>query len=139
MARPAFIAAVLATGILAGCAGPQAYRERREHLLSAAGFQLLPATRPDVAARLSHLPPHRLVWQDHAGKLTFLYADPEVCRCLFVGSEANYQAYRRMQFQRHVVAQSRAAAQMNLNAATWGPGWGSGWGPWGMPSPYGWW
>ena len=131
MPRLRFLAAVLVTAALSGCASPQVLNARREHLLSAAGFHLRPATTPQVRAQLAALAPQRLVWQDHLGKLSFLYADPDACHCLFVGSERAYQTYRRMQFQRQIATRNKQAAQMNLNAA--------GWWPWGAPPPYGWW
>lgn len=132
MARLALIAAATAALALAGCASRQALVESREHLLAAAGFRIQPATTAQQQAELARLPPHQLVWQQRDGTLTFLYADPLVCHCLFVGSEQAYQTYRQMEFQQQITEANRDAAQMNLNAAAWWP-WG-----WGQPPGY-WW
>ena len=122
---------VLAVGLLAlaGCASQQSIVQSREDTLAAAGFRLQPANTPEVKADLARLPPHQLVWEQRDGKLTFLYADPLVCHCLFMGTEQAYQAYQRLEFQREMAATNYQAAQMYYNSGGWWRGgWGWGWG-----------
>jgi hypothetical protein len=133
MPRLALIAAAAAALALGGCASQQDIVASREELLAAAGFRIQPANTPAAQADLARLPPHRLAWEQRDGKLTFLYADPLVCHCVFVGTERAYQIYQQMEFQRQVAATNYQAAQMYYNAAGWWPG---GWG-WGYG--YGWW
>lgn len=128
MRRPALLAAAVATLALGGCASAQDMIAAREHLLAAAGFHLRPA------AAMPGLPAQQLVWRRRHRRIVFLYADPVLCRCVFEGSEKAYQTYRRMEFEDRVAAANRDAAEMNQNAATWGP-WPQPLGP----PPYGWW
>lgn len=128
---PPFRALAVAAGLLAlaGCASQQSIIQSREDVLAAAGFRLQPATTPELKADLARLPPHRLAWEQRDGKLTFLYADPLVCHCLFVGTEQAYQAYQRLELQREVAATNYQAAQMYYSAGGWWRGgWGWGWG-----------
>jgi hypothetical protein len=76
-----------------------------ESLLSQAGFRRLPADTPAKVAHLETLPPHRLVGRTHQGKKYYVYADPEGCKCLYIGSAAQYQGFQRL------VQQQQAAAE----------------------------
>ena len=54
------------------------------------------------------------------------YADPKGCRCLYVGTEKEYQEYQRLAFQRELADKQLKAAREYSNAVmTWGT-----WGPW---------
>lgn len=114
---------------LAGCATPQPAVETQEQLLSAAGFDLQPATTTAQWDTLASLPPRELVWQQRNGKLTFLYADPLGCKCLFVGSEQAYQRFRELEAQAWITQQNLMAAQANASAS---------WTPWGGPPIWAW-
>jgi hypothetical protein len=97
-----------------------------EQVLAAAGFLMKLGDTPEKLASLRALPPRMLVPQSREGRLYYVYADPETCRCLYVGTEAQYQEYQRL-----VLAQRRAdeelmAAQDNLSATL---NWGI-WDPW---------
>lgn len=97
-----------------------------EQVLAAAGFLMKLSDTPEKLASLRALPPRTLVPQSRGGRLYYVYADSETCRCLYVGTEAQYQEYQRL-----VLAQRRAdeelmAAQDNLSATL---NWGI-WDPW---------
>jgi hypothetical protein len=63
-----------------------------EQLLAEAGFEKKVA---DTPAKLAHLetltPARRLLTHQRDGHLYYVYADPGPCRCLFVGTAAQYQ------------------------------------------------
>jgi len=63
-----------------------------EQLLAAAGFQKKVA---DTPAKLAHLgtvtPAQKLVTHRRDGRIYYVYADPVVCHCLYVGTAAQYQ------------------------------------------------
>ena len=109
---------------LTACATRQERVEKREDLLSAAGFRIQPADTPERRASLGQLPPDRLVRQTRGGQVTYLYADPLVCGCLYAGDQGAYDRFRRETFQRQL-------ADERLTAATEISDWG--WGPWGGP------
>lgn len=122
------VAMALAGVLLAGCATEREIVQGRENMLAAAGFTIRPADTPARQAELKRLPPHKFIYQDHDGKTVYVYSDPTVCDCLYIGSEQAYQKYRQFAFQKQIADEQIEAAQM-------APGWGWGWGAWGP----GWW
>jgi len=95
-------------------------------MLSAAGFHMKLADTPEKLAHLQTLTPRRLVRHSQANQLYYVYADPEVCRCLYAGTETQYQAYLQLALQKQRADEELMAAQDNLNASM---NWGM-WGPW---------
>ena len=64
--------------------------------LEDAGFIMRRATTPDHIARLRQLPPHKFVARMGPSGRYYVYADADVCKCAFVGTERALQAYRDM-------------------------------------------
>ena len=99
----------------------------QEDLLSAAGFQMKLADTPQKVAHLETLTSQKLVPHTKDGKLLYVYADPEFCKCLFVGDEPAYQKYQQLALQKKLAQDRLNAAAMNENAAMnwgmWGPFW----------------
>jgi len=63
-----------------------------EQLLATEGFQKKIADTPDKLAQLETLTPARqLVARPRDGDVYYVYADPAVCKCLYVGTAAQYQ------------------------------------------------
>jgi hypothetical protein len=85
--------ALLFTGaiILSGCSSLVA---RQEAQLDAAGFKAIPADTPERQALLTGLPARQFVQGRDGDFITYTYADPLVCGCLYVGPESAYAAYR---------------------------------------------
>lgn len=82
----------------------------KEDRLAAAGFTLLPANTSKRQAMLKRLPPNKFVKSVHGNKVTYVYADPVGCNCLYVGSQQAYGQYRKAQ-------QDARIANTNLWAA----------------------
>jgi hypothetical protein len=124
--RPKFLllASVLS---LAACATQQEQVAQKEDSLAAAGFTVRPANTPERQAMLNRLPPHHFVQRVHGDTVTYVYADPLVCDCLYVGTQQAYGQYRQhMQQQKLADEQQLAAQEYSDPAWNWG-----GWGPWG--------
>ena len=113
---------------LSGCA--QQFIPQRENMLAAAGFQVEPADTPARMEQLQTLPPRKLVLTQREGKPTWLYADPHICHCLYVGGPSQYQHYAQLRYQSRIARQNEETAQLNSWNWGWGP-WGGPWGPWG--------
>ena len=109
---------------LGGCATASQRPFATENVLAAAGFQMQMPDTPERLASLRTLPPRRLVPQPHDGRLAYVYADPTGCGCLYVGSEAQYQQYRRYTLEKQL-ADERLDAARTYGLDTWGE-----WGPW---------
>ena len=118
------IVGVLLSASLAGCAAQRQDVSQQENQLSAAGFTVRPANTPDRLAMLKRLPPDRFVQRTHGDMVTYVYADPLVCGCLYVGDQ---QAFGR--YQQYVQAM-RIADEQQLTAQLYNdPGWDwAGWG-----------
>ena len=121
--HPVVLAACLA---IAACATPQQRAEDRENLLSAAGFSVQPANTPARVASLRALPANKVVQRIRGGTVRYVYADPLVCGCLYVGDQAAYGRYRQEVFQRQLANEQEMTAQMNQmdwDEGPWGPMW----------------
>ena len=123
MQHPSRLAALLACLLAAACATPQQRAEDRENLLSAAGFAVRPANTPARVASLRTLPANKVVQQTTGGTVRYVYADPLVCACLYVGDQAAFGRYRQEVFQRQLADEQAMTAQMNQSAWDYGP-WG---------------
>jgi hypothetical protein len=121
----ALAACLVATG---GCAALRKSEvDSQEQLLSAAGFQMKLADTPQKVEHLQGLTSQKLVPHTRDGKLYYVYADPEFCKCLYVGNEPAYQKYQQLAIQQKLAQERLNAAAMNENAAMnwgmWGPFW----------------
>jgi hypothetical protein len=133
----------LGAGSLTACVSQQQQVEQREYLLSAAGFIVRPANTPERQAMLNRLPPHKFVQRVNGNVVHYVYADPLVCGCLYVGTQQAYNQYKANQLQKQLADEQQMTAQTysdaNWNWGAWGPwtpagpGFGFVYGP-----PYGW-
>ncbi len=125
---PAVVVLVAVAIALGGCATIRRHEAlQTEQVLAAAGFQMKLGDSPEKLASLEALPPRTLVAHERDGRLYFLYADPEACRCLYVGTEPQYQEYQRLAFRKQLADEDLMAAQDFLSGATMN--WGL-WAPW---------
>ena len=111
-----------------GCAAIRAHQTvETEQVLAAAGFQMKPADTPEKFAHLQTLTPRKVVRYTRDGQPQYVYADPETCKCLYVGDEQRYQKYQELSLQKQIADEQMSAAQTNWDASM---NWGA-WGPWG--------
>lgn len=125
-ARHAVLACAAACLVVSACASPQQRAEDRENLLAAAGFTARPANTPERTASLRSLPANKLVQRTRGDSIRYVYADPLVCACLYVGDQAAYGRYRQEVFQRRLANEQAMTAQMNQmdwDDGPWGPIW----------------
>src|SRR5262245_35123283 len=65
--------------------------------LTQAGFKTLPADTPAKVARLNALTPYKVVpWTRKSGATVYAYADPDMCKCVYVGSAKQYARYKQL-------------------------------------------
>jgi hypothetical protein len=67
--------------------------ESKANLLADSGFKTLSLNTPAKVASFKKLPAHRLSQTTFKGKPVWVYPDRNVCGCLYVGSQAAYDAY----------------------------------------------
>jgi len=120
-------------GALAACQTQQQIVTAHEDNLTAAGFIIRPANTPERKAMLARLPPHHFVKQEKGDSIHYVYADPLVCGCLYVGSQQAYSQYKRDQQQQHLADEQQMTADSYSDAAwNW-----NAWGPWGPEYGFG--
>ncbi len=109
---------------LAGCGSiqpppptPEQQAEQLEPMLAAAGFRMLPADTPERQQKLQSLVPLQVLYYvGKTGKLHYYMADPFYCKCMYVGSEENYQQYERMKLNQQLVAKEGEVSRQQLEA-----------------------
>lgn len=96
--------------------------ESTEQYLAAAGFQMKEATTPEQLANLEQLTQRKVVAHEQDGQPRYVYADAQDCKCVYVGSEKDYDEYQRLSVKQQIAEDNIDAS---LNWGMWGP-----WGPW---------
>lgn len=131
MKRIATIVALLGTGLVAaGCQTTTSQIASKEDVMTASGFKFIPANTPERQMQFKQLPPHKFSRQIRDGRVFYVYPDPTVCVCLYVGDQNAYATYRKNMFSKQLADEQQMTAQeMEMNSFDWGP-----WGGW----PYGW-
>ncbi len=109
------------------CVSTRQMVAQNEDNLAAAGFLVRPANTPERQAMLNKLPPHRFVKRIRDDTVHYVYADPLVCDCLYVGNQQAYSRYQRYLQQKQLADEQETTAQM-YSDPLWN--WGA-WGPWG--------
>lgn len=132
--RVAAVTVIMAAlGISSGCETQQQRVADKEDNLAAAGFIVRPANTPERKAMLAKLPPNRFVQRVKGDTVHYVYADPLVCGCLYVGSQQAYGQYKQHQQEQNLADERQMTAQAYSDSA-WN--WGA-WGPWGPSYGFG--
>jgi hypothetical protein len=106
---------------------------QNEDNLAAAGFIVKPANTPERQQMLHRLPAHTFVQRVNGDVIHYVFADPLVCGCLYVGTQQAYNAYKLHQQQQNLADEQAMTAQTYSDPAwSW-----NAWGPWGPVAPYG--
>ena len=115
---------LLLAGItLSGCAMiEKSNATSDEQKLAAAGFKVKFADTPEKLAHVKSMKQREVVSHIQNGNVFYAYADAEFCKCLYMGTQTNYQEYEKLTIEQRTAEMNRDAA-MNWNA--WG-----GWGAW---------
>ncbi len=130
----AIAALLLCVGALTACETPKQIVTEHEDNLSAAGFIIRPANTPERQQMLARLPPHKFIQRVNGDTIHYIYSDPLVCGCLYVGTQQAFNQYKLNQQQQRLADEQQMSAQMYAD-----PAWrGDAWGPWGPGlMPYG--
>jgi hypothetical protein len=76
--------------------GADASQEGRDMKLEDMGFVMRPANTQAQLERLRQLPPRKFVSRSKNGQRYYLYADPDYCKCVFVGNELAMKNYQNL-------------------------------------------
>ena len=123
MVRYMIVAPILIM-LLAGCAANQEQEaQEMEHLLIAAGFQMKLADTPQKLAHLKTLSQLEFIRHEREGKVNYLYADANECKCIYKGDEKSYQRFREFARQQKLAHDQHRGDDMQvgsgLDATSW--------------------
>src|ERR1700722_7745212 len=90
---PAVVLLLCASLLVALEAPSKPFLEKNSFYLSSAGCRGRLANDPAGQKALHALPAHRFVIHRFGNDVRYLYAEPNLCVCVFVGTQANYQDY----------------------------------------------
>jgi hypothetical protein len=102
----------------------------KEDMLAASGFKFVPANSPERIAAFNKLPKHTFIQQVNGSKVVYIYADPTICSCLYVGGQKSYASYQAKRLQNRI-ADDKAQVATDMSYFNWD------WGPWGVGYPTG--
>jgi hypothetical protein len=105
-----FKSIVMISALCVGVVACQNNTKFSENMLASSGFKSVTPTTPAQVASLRSLPPHKLTRTTHKGRTVWLYSDPTVCGCLYVGNQAAYDAYSKRQTQRAMLDMTSVTA-----------------------------
>jgi hypothetical protein len=110
-------AIILSILLTAACQTSRQHIVNHENDLAAAGFVLRPADTSERRTLLAQLPAHRFVQRSKDDKVHYVYADPSVCKCLYVGTEGAYSQYQQNKQSQKQVKELERDLQQHNNAA----------------------
>ena len=88
------------TAIILAAIGGEASAQQVQHsanILINAGFVARAADTPEKLMRLKRFPLHQFASRKTAdGRIYYVYADPTLCVCAYVGTQAAMDSYRRL-------------------------------------------
>jgi len=119
MRRRQMLSAILVTSLmmLSACQTPSQRVVSHENNLAAAGFTIRPANTPERQAMLAQLPPHKFVKRITNDTVHYVYVDPQVCKCLYVGTQDAYGKYQLNKQSDARIKQLRSDLKDHQNAA----------------------
>ena len=91
------IVLLLHAAVLAAAEEPsKPFLEKNSFYLSSAGFRIQVANDPAGQKALRALPAHRFVTNGVGDAVRYLYAEPQHCVCIFVGTQQAYDRYQNL-------------------------------------------
>ena len=90
------LALLLCTSLLIALEVPsKPFLDKNSFYLSSAGFRVQVANDAAAKKAMNALPPHRFVVHRYGNnQVRYLYAEPNHCVCIFIGTQEAYQNYR---------------------------------------------
>jgi hypothetical protein len=103
----------------------------KEDMLAASGFKFVPANTPARQQAFRRLPPHKFIREVRGDKVLYVYADPTICVCIYVGGQKAYGNYRARVFDKQIADEQQMIASdmymANWNWTLWSDGYPMGW------------
>ena len=107
---------------IAGCASPSTQVASTDNLLLKAGFLARPADSTHRISEMMKMTPNKFVTRIRNGKPAYLYADPMGCKCVYFGSQQNWDTYRQLLAAGQIPGASQMTAtesQVDWDSGLW--------------------
>jgi hypothetical protein len=135
-------AALVAVVLLSACSSVKheitnSSTRSMESQLRAAGFKIMMADTKERQEMLTTLPPERVTRIPRPDNVYYIYADPDICSCLYVGRESEFNNLQQLGKDSARSNQATVTHEIQENQqAGWSPSgpWGN-WGYWGITNP----
>jgi hypothetical protein len=114
-----FKSIVIISALFVAVAACQSNAQFKEDMLASSGFKPTRPTTPAQLASLRSLPPHTLTKTTHKGKTVWVYADPTICGCLYIGGPVALEAYRRNQHRQTMLDMTDVTATPVSGGSEW--------------------
>jgi hypothetical protein len=114
-----FRSIVVISALCVAVAACQSNSQLKEDMLSSSGFKPVRPTTPAQLASLRSLPPHKLTKTTHKGKTVWVYPDPTICGCLYVGGPNAYDAYSKNQNRQTLLDMTTVTVNPTPGADNW--------------------
>ena len=89
-------------------------------MLSAAGFRMLPADTPERQQQLASLVPFDVnYYVGKTGNLHYYMADRDYCKCMYIGTEENYQQYEKLKLNQQFEAKEGEISRRTSKPSSW--------------------
>ena len=124
----------LALGLLACAPNPSQPDINKENRLAAAGFKQRSIKTEAQLADFRSIPAHMIRPTTYKGRQVYVYADPTICGCLYIGGPTAYNTYIRGAMARSM--RSEYKSEHTDSGYYPGPGMLDG-GPWDDADMYG--
>lgn len=117
--------------LLASCAQIKESDTRltEDHLLTA-GFKIMLADTSERQAMLNDLAPETVTRIPRPEGVFYIYADPDLCSCLYVGRQQEFDELQKLAVERQISDQQMFANELQQDQSLgWGPTgpWGNAW------------
>src|SRR5258708_24425370 len=96
---PAIVLLLCASLLVALETPSKPFLEKNSFYLSSAGFRVRLANDPAGQKAMRALPARRFVIHKLGDDLRYLYAEPQHCACIFIGTPQAYETYRKIPSQ----------------------------------------
>ena len=93
---PAIVLLLCASLLVALETPSKPFLEKNSFYLSSAGFRVRLANDPAGQKAMRALPAHRFVMHKVGDDVRYLYAEPQHCVCIFIGTRKAYDTYRNI-------------------------------------------
>ncbi|MDX1777510.1 MAG: hypothetical protein R3339_01375 [Thermodesulfobacteriota bacterium] len=101
--KKGLIISAILTMTLSACASIQNKQAAKtEDVLVKAGFKKVPADTPEQLAHLKTIPQRKLVSHKHKDGIRYIYADANLCKCMYVGDRDAYQSYKHILLEKEI-------------------------------------